>query len=70
MSLDNSLLAKWSVGSSGRNMYRKAPKFSDTRKLYSNLLYLKFKQSSQVLGYFVKSTIGIVDPDQTAPLGL
>ena len=30
--------------------------------------YLKFKQSSQTLGYFVKM-VQSEDPDQTAPLG-
>ena len=37
------------------------------------VIYLKFKQRSQILGYFVKKGAnGIaksVDPDQTAPLG-
>ena len=36
-------------------------------------IYLKFKQRSQILGYFIiKDANGIansVDPDQTAPLG-
>ena len=36
------------------------------------LIYLKFKQIGQTLGYFVKNANGIAnseDPDQTAPLG-
>ena len=50
--------------------YRKVPKFSDTKNFA--VRYLKFKQSGQTLGYFVRIVKGIAnseDPDQTAPLG-
>ena len=37
------------------------------------LIYLKFKQKGQTLGYFVKKDANVIanseDPDQTAPLG-
>ena len=37
------------------------------------VIYLKFKQKAQTLGYFIKKNVnGIAnseDPDQTAPLG-
>ena len=52
-------------------IYRKVPKFSDNRKLYSNLP--KFQAKRPNLGVFHKKDAnGIAnseDPDQTTPLG-
>ena len=53
-------------------LYRKVPNFR-TLKNFA-VIYLKFKQRGQTLGYFViKHANGIAnseDPDQTAPLGV
>ena len=51
--------------------YRKIPKFSDVRKLCSNLLKIQTKRPN-LRDFSQKDANGIAnseDPDQTAPLG-
>ena len=52
-------------------MYRKVPKFSDTRKLWCNLPKIRTK-SPNLRVFSQKDANGIAnseDPDQTAPQG-
>ena len=52
-------------------MYRKVPKFSDTRKLCCNLPKIQTK-SQNLFIFRLKDANGIAnseDPEQTAPLG-
>ena len=52
-------------------MYRKVPKFSDTRKFCCNLSKVQIKRSydRKKCAQKADGMTNIVDPDQTAPLG-
>ena len=52
-------------------MYRRVPKFSDTRKLCCNLPKIQINRQNLMI-FRLKDANGIAnseDPDQTAPLG-
>ena len=54
-----------------QDRYRKVPKFSDTRKLWSDLPKIQTKRPN--LRFFCQKDANLIanseDPDQTAPLG-